>query len=136
MLFRSLGRIELAHLRATVATERAQQSAAIVAQKAQAAATEATWKGKIDEAHAQADAERASGRAALDAALRSLRNRAPHRADLPQAAADVCAGASPAALSSEDAGVAIRLASEADDLRTAYSECKARVEAMTAHSGK
>lgn len=63
-----------------------------------------------------------------DAALLSLRNRPRNR--LPETPAS-CAGASPAAISESDAGVAIRLAAEADELRSNYIACLSWAEAVT-----
>lgn len=63
-----------------------------------------------------------------DAAIASLRTRARER--LPQTPAS-CAGASPAALSEQDAGFLIRLAAEADGLRSSYGDCKVKLEALS-----
>lgn len=42
-----------------------------------------------------------------------------------------CAGASPAAISAEDAGVALRLAAEADRLRADYQACREWAESVS-----
>ncbi len=83
----------------------------------------------ISEIYVQKNAEIEHITSERDAALAGLRNRVRER--LPQTPSN-CAGASPAALSAEDAGVAIRLASEADELRSSYIACKAYVEKLTA----
>lgn len=61
-------------------------------------------------------------------ALQRLRNRPTVR--LVETPAS-CAGASPAALSSEDAGVALRLAAEADRLRADYAACREWVDSVS-----
>lgn len=61
-------------------------------------------------------------------ALGRLRNRPSTRLIQTPAA---CAGASPAALSSEDGAVALRLAAEADRLRADYVACRQWVDGVT-----
>jgi len=63
-----------------------------------------------------------------DRAIASLRNRARDR--LPQTPAS-CSGASPAALASEDAAVAIGFAVEFDTLRANYADCKVKLEGLS-----
>lgn len=61
-------------------------------------------------------------------ALVRLRNRAPVRLSETPAS---CAGASPSALSAQDAAMALRLAAEADQLRADYIACRGWVDAVT-----
>lgn len=61
-------------------------------------------------------------------ALQRLRDRPAVRLVETPAA---CAGSSPAAISAEDAAVALRLAAEADRLRADYEACRGWVESVT-----
>jgi len=63
-----------------------------------------------------------------DRAIASLRNRPRDR--LPETPAS-CSGASPAALASEDAAVAIGFAVEFDTLRANYADCKVKLEGLS-----
>jgi hypothetical protein len=88
---------------------------------------EAEWQLIYKETNDVKESELRSVAADRDRALASLRNRPRER--LPQTPA-ACAGASPAALSEQDAGVVVRLAAEADELRANYAACRAWVEAV------
>lgn len=128
----SIGRYQLRSLRAEIATERQAQADEIARLKAEALATESTWKGKAHELHRAREIEVGNIAAALDAAERRLRDRPSRRADLPEAAARACAGATGADLSRDDGIVLIREASRADRLRAALAECQGWIEAVKA----
>lgn len=90
---------------------------------------EANWQSDaqvIEEVH-QDEIDRLS--ASLAAARAGLRNRPANR--VPAAAGPSCDGASPAALSAEDAGVALGLAAEADRLRADLEAYKAWAKTVT-----
>lgn len=90
---------------------------------------EANWQTDVAALVEVKDDETRRLTAALDAARRELRNRAPER--MPAASAAACAGASPAALSAPDADVALGLAAEADRLRADLQACRGWIEAVT-----
>lgn len=127
-----IGRYQLRSLRAEIATERQAQAAEIARLKAEALATEATWKGKAHELHRAREIEVGNIAAALDAAERRLRDRPARRADLSEAARASCAGSTGAELSGEDGRFLAGEAARANHLRAALAECQGWIEAVTA----
>lgn len=79
----------------------------------------------IEEVHSE-ELRRVSTQHARD--LAGVRSRA---ARLPESAQQACAGASPAALSAEDATVLVGYAAEFDQLRADYQACKQWIETVT-----
>lgn len=127
----SIGRLQLRSLRTEIATERKAQADEIARLKAEALATESTWKGKANELHRAREIEVGNIAAALDVAERRLRDRPARRADLPEAAARACAGATGAELSGEDGRFLAGEAARANQLRAALAECQGWIEAVT-----
>lgn len=125
------GRVELRHLRATVATEHKQQAAAIAASKAAASAVESTWKERVYEQHRANEIEVGNVSAALDAATARLRDRPARRADVPGVAASACQGATGAELSGPDGLFLSGEAARANRLRADLAECQEWVETVT-----
>lgn len=126
-----IGRYQLRSLRAEIATERKAQADEIARLKAEAQATESTWKGKAHELHRAREIEVGNIAAALDAAERRLRDRPARRADLPEAARAACAGSTGAELSGEDGRFLAGEAARANQLRAALAECQGWIEAVT-----
>lgn len=127
-----IGRYQLRSLRAEIATERQAQAAEIARLKAEALATESTWKGKAHELHRAREIEVGNIAAALDAAERRLRDRPARRADLSEAASSACPGATGAELYREDGQFLIRESARADRLRAALAECQGWIETVRA----
>lgn len=125
------GRLALHHLRTAVATEHTAQAAAIAAEQAKAAATEATWKGRVYEQHRASEIQMGDVSARLDTALASLRDRGPRRADVPGIAATACSGATGAELSGPDGRFLAREAARANRLRAALAECQGWIDTVT-----
>ena len=126
-----IGRYQLRSLRAEIATERKAQADEIARLKAEAQATESTWKGKAHELHRAREIEVGNIAAALDAAERRLRDRPARRADLPEAARAACSGSTGADLSGPDSLFLVRESARADQLRAALAECQGWIEAVT-----
>jgi hypothetical protein len=89
---------------------------------------EKEWQQIVAEVNDVRESEKAAVAAERDRALAGLRNRPRERL---QATPKACAGASPTALSEQDAGVVVRLAAEADQLRADYVACRQWVDAVT-----
>lgn len=130
-----IGRFQLRSLRAEIATERQAQAAEIARLKAEAQATESTWKGKAHELHRAREIEVGNIAAALDAAERRLRDRPARRADLSEAARASCVGSTGAELSGEDGRFLAGEAARANQLRAALAECQGWIEAVRLKSG-
>ena len=108
------------HIKLDDAAELKRVRAEAIQQEAQARTTHTIMEKRDAEIRAVNDR--------LADALERLRKRPAVRlAETPAS----CAGASPAALSAADAGVALRLAAEADQLRADYSTCREWVESVT-----
>lgn len=103
---------------------------ATAATQAAASATEAGWQQRVIDVHRQSEIQIGNIAAERDAALASVRNRAPRRAELPAAAASACAGARGSDLSAQDAADLVNLAADADRLRAAYDELRAWAETV------
>lgn len=132
LVWGGIGRLQLKHLRAEIAIERQAQAAEIARLKAEALATESTWKGKAHELHRAREIEVGNVAAALDAAERRLRDRPARRTDLPEVARASCEGSTGAELSGEDGRFLVGEAARANQLRAALAECQGWVEAVTA----
>ena len=108
------------HIKLDDAAELKRVRAEAIRQEAQARTTHALMETRDAEIRAVNDR--------LADALERLRNRPALRlAETPAS----CAGSSPAALSAADAGVAVRLAAEAEQLRADYSTCREWAESVT-----
>lgn len=109
-------------------SDKAEHTEALLKATNEARLKEQEWQERTLEIANEKEAELRSIAAERDRAIAGLRKRVPQR--LPETPSS-CAGASPAALSAEDGAVALRLAAEADELRSNYSACKAWVESVT-----
>lgn len=107
-----------------------EQAAEVVRLQAVEAARvkEQAWQAGVKELRDAKDAELAVVAAALDDALRELRER-PAR--LPEAARPACKGTTGRELSGPDAEFLARLAARADTLRTSLAECQGWIEKVT-----
>ena len=102
--------------------------AAIALQRAQTKADEIekTWRLNTDALTEVKDEELRRISLERDRYLAGMRRAAARLPKTP----DSCAGASPAALSAPDATVALRIASDADELRASYAQCKGFVDSL------
>lgn len=121
-----VGRLELRHLRATVATEHTKQAEAIAAEQARARAIEATWKEKFDAIKADKDVQLAATAHSRDAALAELRKRPARRTDVPGVPITTCAGATGAELANGDGEFLARYAAIARGFQLELAACQAR----------
>lgn len=114
-------------------SDQAEETARELKQTQEARQKESEWSESIARITYEKDADLSRIASERDAALHSLRDRTAKRlSETPK----VCSGASPAALSAEDAAVAIRLATEADELRARYKEAIDYIEAISTLSSK
>lgn len=118
--------LRFAWLQSSTARAETNRIAADIAASEKARQREQEWGLIVREIDDAKQTAMQSVSAERDAALASLRNRAPSR--MPSAATASCAGASPAQLSRPDAEVAIWIGSDADELRANYAACKSYVE--------
>lgn len=132
-----IGRYQLRSLRAEIATERQAQADEIARLKAEAQATESTWKGKAHEIQEQSKSERESIVAARDAALRGLRNRPPRGSNVPGSACTAAdgSGATGAQLSRDDAEFLVGFAEQADRTAADLRACQAWIKVVTDSPG-
>ena len=131
----AIGRGQLRHERADRATEHQAQAAALAKTKAEALATESTWKGRVYEQHRKGEIEVQNIAAALERSARELRDRGPRRTELPGPPAAACQGATGAELSEPDGRFLVGEAARANRLRAALGECEAWIETVTELKG-
>ena len=102
--------------------------AAVSKSAAAASAVESAWKEQANADAAQSAARLQNITAARDAALASLRNRAPRRVNVPGPAASACDGGTGAGLSGPDAGFLVGESARANGLREALAACYAWIK--------
>lgn len=105
-----------------------QWDAATLAQEQADKAKAEAWNADITTQRGKHDEELRAINARLADALERLRKRSER---MPEPARTACQGATGAELSGPDAGVLVRLANRADELRAALGQCQAWAETVS-----